>query len=221
MARIPVVQNILHANEVLAADVRRRLDAHGIFGLNVMASPGAGKTTLITATVARLRDRLRLGYVDGDIATSLDAERIARLGVPVVQINTGGNCHLDANMLSPALDQLPLDALDLLVVENVGNLVCPAHFQLGTHVNVLVASVPEGDDKPYKYPSMFRGVDVLLLNKVDLLPYIPFDVDRFLHGVKALNPQAQVFQLSALHGTGMEAWVEWLEQRVVQGQPAG
>ncbi len=221
MARIPVIQNILHANEVLAADVRRRLDAHGILGLNVMASPGAGKTTLITATVARLRDRVRMGYVDGDIATSLDAERIASLGVPVVQINTGGNCHLDANMLSPALDQLPLDALDLLVVENVGNLVCPAHFQLGTHVNALVASVPEGDDKPYKYPPMFRGVDVLLLNKVDLLPYIPFDMDHFLHGVKVLNPQVKIFQLSALHGTGMEAWIEWLVQQVAQRRPSG
>ncbi|MFQ5576896.1 MAG: hydrogenase nickel incorporation protein HypB, partial [Anaerolineae bacterium] len=139
MTTIPVVENILHANEVLAEELRRRLDAAGVFGLNLMASPGAGKTSLITAPINRLKRRLRIGYVDGDIATTVDAERIAALDVPVVQINTGGNCHLDANMLNPALDELPLDALDVILVENVGNLVCPANFQLGTHLNILIA----------------------------------------------------------------------------------
>ena len=210
MPRIPVIENIMHANEILAGELRQRLDAAGVFGINLMASPGAGKTSFITGTVQRLQDKVRMGYVDGDIETIIDAERIANLGVPVVQINTGGNCHLDANMLNPALDELPLDELDLMLVENVGNLVCPANFELGTHLNVLIASVPEGDDKPYKYPPMYRGVDVLILNKIDLLPYIPFKVDYFLQGVEILNPNLTTFQVSALHGDGMEAWADWL-----------
>lgn len=211
---IPVVEQILFANNTLAEDLRRKLDAAGVFGINVMASPGAGKTTVITGTVERLLNRLKIGYVDGDIATSMDAERIAALDVPVVQINTGGNCHLDANMLAPAVDKLPLNDIDLMIVENVGNLICPANFQLGTHINVLVASVPEGDDKPYKYPTMYRGVDVLILNKVDLLPYIPFDVERFKHGVRVLSPNLKTFEVSGLHGDGMDAWVKWLAEQV-------
>ncbi len=211
---IPVVEQILFANNTLAEDLRRKLDAAGVFGINVMASPGAGKTTVITGTVRRLLNRLKIGYVDGDIATSIDAERIAALDVPVVQINTGGNCHLDANRLAPAVDKLPLDDIDLMIVENVGNLICPANFQLGTHINVLVASVPEGDDKPYKYPTMYRGVDVLILNKVDLLPYIPFDVERFKHGVRVLSPNLKTFEVSSLHGDGMDAWVDWLAEQV-------
>lgn len=212
--RIPVVERILQANDDLADTVRRRFDDAGVLAVNFMASPGAGKTSLIQATVQALRDHIRLGYVDGDIATTLDAERVAQYGLPVVQINTGGDCHLDAAMLAPALDQLPLDALDLLLVENVGNLVCPANFRLGTHLNVLVASVPEGDDKPYKYPGIYRGVDVLLLNKIDLLPYIPFSVDRFLHGVRVLNPGLTTFQLSALTGEGLDTWITWLAGQV-------
>lgn len=211
---IPVVEEILFANSALAEDVRRRLDEAGVFGINVMASPGAGKTTVITGTVERLLGRLKIGYIDGDIATSLDAERIAALDVPVVQINTGGNCHLDANMVSPAVDKLPLSDIDLMIVENVGNLICPANFQLGTHINVLVASVPEGDDKPFKYPGMYRGVDVMLLNKIDLLPYIPFDVERFNRGVRVLNPNLTTFEVSGLHGNGMDAWVDWLAHQV-------
>jgi hydrogenase nickel incorporation protein HypB len=214
MTKIPVVEKIMHANNLLAETVRARLDAAGLFGLNVMASPGAGKTTFISDTIKRLKDEVRIGYVDGDIETTIDAERVATLGVPTVQINTGGNCHLDANMLGPALGQLPLESLDLLIVENVGNLVCPANFQLGTHLNVLIASVPEGDDKPYKYPPMYRGVDVLILSKIDLLPYIPFKVDYFLQGVSILNPNLTTFRVSALHGEGMAAWVTWLKERV-------
>jgi hydrogenase nickel incorporation protein HypB len=214
MPRIPVVESIMHANEVLAAELRQRLDTAGVFGINLMASPGAGKTSFITGTVKRLQDKVNIGYVDGDIDTVIDAERIANLGLPVVQINTGGNCHLDANMLNPALDELPLDKLDLMLVENVGNLVCPANFELGTHLNVLIASVPEGDDKPYKYPPMYRGVDVLILNKIDLLPYIPFKIDYFLQGVEILNPNLTTFQVSALHGDGMEAWTDWLLARL-------
>jgi len=218
-SRIPVVERILQANDDLADQVRARLDAAHLLGVNVMASPGAGKTTLIQTTVDRLREQLRIGYVDGDITTTLDAERVAAYGLPVVQINTGGDCHLDAAMLSPALDELTLTDLDLLIVENVGNLICPANFRLGTHLSVLVASVPEGDDKPFKYPGMFRGVDVIVLNKIDLLPYIPFDVDRFLHGVRVLNPGLVTFQVSALRGDGMEAWTDWLMERVTTARP--
>lgn len=218
--RIPVVERILQANEDLAGQLRVRLDAAGLLALNLMASPGAGKTLLIQKTVARLRDQIRIGYVNGDIATSLDAERVAVYDLPVVQINTGGDCHLDAAMLAPALDQLPLDQLDLLLVENVGNLVCPANFRLGTHLNILIASVPEGDDKPYKYPGMYRGVDVMVLNKIDLLPYIPFDLDRFLHGVRILNPDVTVFQLSALKGDGLDAWTAWLVEQVAARRSA-
>ena len=218
-SRIPVVERILQANDDLADQVRQRLDAAHLLGVNVMASPGAGKTTLIQTTVDRLREQLRIGYVDGDITTTLDAERVAAYGLPVVQINTGGDCHLDAAMLTPALDELTLTDLDLLIVENVGNLVCPANFRLGTHLSVLVASVPEGDDKPFKYPGMFRGVDVIVLNKIDLLPYIPFDVDRILHGVRVLNPGLVTFQVSALRGDGIDAWTAWLMEQVTTARP--
>jgi hydrogenase nickel incorporation protein HypB len=214
MARIPVVQNILSANAALASDVRERLDAGGVFALNMMASPGAGKTSFITATIRALGGSLRVAYVDGDIETTIDAERIDALGVPVVQINTGGACHHDANMLSLALPQLPLDQVDLLIVENVGNLVCPAEFELGTHLNVLIASIPEGADKPYKYPTMYRGVDVLIVNKMDLLPYVPFDLDYFKRGVEVLSPGLRTFEVSCTTGDGIQAWAEWLKERV-------
>jgi hydrogenase nickel incorporation protein HypB len=219
MARIPVVQNILSANAALASDVRERLDASGVFALNMMASPGAGKTSFITATIRALGDSLRVAYVDGDIETTLDAERVDALGVPAVQINTGGSCHLDANMLSLALPQLPLDQVDLLIVENVGNLVCPAEFELGTHLNVLIASIPEGADKPYKYPTMYRGVDVLIVNKMDLLPYVPFDLDYFKRGVEVLSPGLTTFEVSCTTGNGIPAWVAWLKERVAHDSP--
>jgi hydrogenase nickel incorporation protein HypB len=219
MARIPIVQNILSANAALASDVRERLDASGVFALNMMASPGAGKTSFITATIRALDDSLRVAYVDGDIETTLDAERVDALGVPVVQINTGGSCHLDANMLSLALPQLPLDQVDLLIVENVGNLVCPAEFELGTHLNVLIASIPEGADKPYKYPTMYRGVDVLIVNKMDLLPYVPFDLDYFKRGVEVLSPGLTTFEVSCTTGNGIPAWVAWLKERVAHDSP--
>jgi hydrogenase nickel incorporation protein HypB len=219
MARIPIVQNILSANAALASDVRERLDASGVFALNMMASPGAGKTSFITATIRALDDSLRVAYVDGDIETTLDAERVDALGVPVVQINTGGSCHLDANMLSLALPQLPLDQVDLLIVENVGNLVCPAEFELGTHLNVLIASIPEGADKPYKYPTMYRGVDVLIVNKMDLLPYVPFDLDYFKRGVEVLSPGLTTFEVSCTTGDGIQAWVAWLKERVAHDSP--
>ena len=181
---IPIVENILSANDEIAVKNRRRLDEAGVYGINLMASPGAGKTSLLEQTIQRLRGRLRVAVIEGDTAaTSIDAERTEKAGAASVQINTGGNCHLEAQMIGSALDQLDLNAVDLLVVENVGNLVCPAGWKLGTHRNVLIASIPEGDDKPYKYPGMYHNVQTLVINKIDLLPYVPFNMDFFHPGV--------------------------------------
>jgi len=213
--RIQVVENILNANDRLAEENRARLDAAGVFSVNLMASPGAGKTSLIERTLPRLQSSLRTAVVDGDIATSLDADRAAAAGARVsVQINTGGECHLDAVMLQQALNQLDLTQIDLLIVENVGNLVCPVSFKLGTHRSILIASVPEGDDKPYKYPGMYRGVDALIINKIDLLPYIPFKMDYFQRGVEALNPGVLTFSISCRTGEGLDGWIDWLCQNV-------
>ena len=212
--RVPVVEKILGANDRLAAGNRDRLDAAGVYSLNFLASPGAGKTSLVEQTVGRLAGRLRLAVVDGDIATSLDADRAAAAGAKAVQINTGGECHLDAVMLQGALDTLDLSAVDLLIVENVGNLVCPANFALGTHKSVLVASTPEGDDKPYKYPGTYRGVDALVINKIDLLPYVNFDMEYFRRGAAALNPGLVTFPLSCRTGEGLDAWIEWVIAQV-------
>ena len=209
--RIPVVENILNANDRLAEENYSRIDLAGVFSVNIMASPGAGKTSLIEKTLPRLKDKLRVVVIDGDIATSIDADRAAKAGAQAaIQINTGGDCHLDAVMLRGALDQLDLTQFDLLIVENVGNLVCPASFKLGTHKSVLVASVPEGDDKPYKYPGMYRGVDALVINKIDLLPYVQFKMDYFERGVQVLNPGVTTFPLSCRTDEGLEAWVDWL-----------
>ena len=213
--RIPVVENILNANDRLAEENRARLDSAGVFAVNLMASPGAGKTSLIEQTLPRLASLARVAVVDGDIATSIDADRAAAAGaLAAIQINTGGECHLDAVMLHGALNQLDLTQFDLLIVENVGNLVCPASFKLGTHKSILVASVPEGDDKPYKYPGMYRGVDALVVNKTDLLPYINFRMDYFQRGVEVLNPGIVTFPISCRTGEGMDAWIEWLIQNV-------
>src|SRR5574338_443823 len=209
--RIPIVENILSANDRLAEENRARINAAGVFSINLMASPGAGKTSLIEQTLPLLKDKLRIAVVDGDIATSIDADRAAAAGAQAsIQVNTGGECHLDAVMLHGALNQLDLTQFDLLIVENVGNLVCPAEFKLGTHKSILIASVPEGADKPYKYPGMYRGVDALLINKIDLLPYVPFRMDYFRRGVEALNPGLLTFPVSCRTGEGLNAWVDWL-----------
>jgi len=214
--RIPVVEKILSANDQLAAENRARLDNAGIFSLNFMASPGAGKTSLVECTVQALSGQLKLAVIDGDIATSFDADRAAAAGAVAFQINTGGECHLDAVMLHEALSHIELNSIDLLIVENVGNLVCPASFQLGTHKSVLIASTPEGDDKPYKYPGMYRGVNALVINKIDLLPYVSFRMDFFQRGVEMLNPGVVTFPLSCRTGEGIEAWLEWVVRSVEQ-----
>jgi len=210
--RISVVEKILSANDQLAKDNRAWLDEAGIFAVNLMASPGAGKTSLIEHTVQRLATQFKLAAIDGDIATSIDADRAAAAGATAIQINTGGECHLDAVMVRDALKQLDLPQFDLLLVENVGNLVCPADFKLGTHKNVLIASIPEGDDKPYKYPGMYKDVDALIINKVDLLPYIDFDMEYFRRGVQLLNPGLVTFPISCRTAEGLEKWLDWIIQ---------
>ena len=211
---IPVVENILDANDRIAQANRELFDSTKTFAINFMASPGAGKTSVILRTVQYLKDRYRMAGVDGDVATTIDADRMAATGIPAVQINTGGTCHLDAVMLSGALPKLNLDETDLLIIENVGNLICPASFKLGSHLDVLIASVPEGGDKPYKYPKMYRGVKAVLLNKIDLLPHFDFDIDYFRKGVEVLNPGLSFFAVSAKTGEGLDAYIEWLTERM-------
>lgn len=210
--RIPVVQKILSANDQAALENREHLQARDITTINIMASPGAGKTTLIMATIARLEGDLRVGVVEGDVASQVDAERIASTGAPVVQINTGGACHLDAPTVHSALPALPLDALDLIFIENVGNLICPVSFDLGQTHSIALISVPEGHDKPYKYPAIFEAVDLVVVTKSDLMPYLDFDLDAFRELVHGLNPQAQVLLVSAKTGDGLDAWIDWLKE---------
>jgi len=175
-----------------------------------MASPGAGKTSLILETIKGLKGKTRIGVIEGDVSSSLDAETIGKESVPVIQINTGGGCHLDANMLSNALDNFPLQDIELLLIENVGNLICPAEFALGEHKKVLLSSIPEGDDKPYKYPLMFQKADAVLINKIDLLPYLKFDIKAFPRAVRGINEKVEIFQISCATGQGIQEWVSWL-----------
>jgi len=207
---IKVLKDILNANEQIAERNRQLLDSQGVFAVNLMSSPGAGKTSLILETIKRLKGKTRIGVIEGDVSSSLDAETIGKEGVPVIQINTGGGCHLDANMLSNALDNVPLQDIELLLIENVGNLICPAEFALGEHKKVLVSSIPEGDDKPFKYPLMFHKADAVLINKTDLLPYLKFDIQAFSQAVKGINEKVEIFQISCATGQGIQEWVSWL-----------
>jgi hydrogenase nickel incorporation protein HypB len=212
--KISIVENILNANDQIAQQNRARLDKANLFGMNFMASPGAGKTSLIEVTIEKIRGKFEIAVIDGDVASSIDADRAAKAGAQAVQVNTGGECHLDAVMVSNALNQLDLSNTDLLIVENVGNLICPSSFQLGTHKNVLIASIPEGDDKPYKYPQIYLNIDALVLNKIDLLPYVDFKLDYFLHGVRTLNPGLIHFQLSCRTKEGIPEWLSWVENNL-------
>jgi len=209
---IPVVEKILSANDRIAAENRERLQSEGVTTVNIMASPGAGKTTLLLATIEALQNVLRVGVIAGDVASQVDADAIAATGTPVVQINTGGGCHLEAAMIRESLDALPLTDLDLLFIENVGNLICPVGFDLGQNLHVALLSVPEGHDKPYKYPSIFEAVDLVVVTKVDLLPYLDFDMDVFRSLVAGLNPTAALLPLSARTGEGMQEWIDWLRR---------
>jgi hydrogenase nickel incorporation protein HypB len=213
---IQVIEKIFSANDRIAAENRNIFDTAKVTAFNLMASPGAGKTSLIERTVTQLKPMLNLAVIDGDIATSLDADRAAAAGAIAIQINTGGECHLDAIMINSALKQIDLAGIDLVIIENVGNLVCPASFQLGTHKSVLIASIPEGDDKPYKYPGMYRGVDALVINKIDLLPYVSFNMDFFRKGVEILNPGLVTFPLSCKTGEGFDNWINWINRNVTK-----
>ena len=216
--RIKIVEKIMDANDRLANANRQRFNEAGVYAINLMASPGAGKTSFILKTIeGLLADGVQIGVIEGDTApVTIDSDKISAAGMPAIQINTGGECHLDAVMLENAIDQMDLSPLDLVIVENVGNLICPAAFSLGTHSNVLIASIPEGDDKPYKYPNIYRGLDVLIINKTDLLPYIDFNMDYFRQGVEMLNPGLTTFAVSCKTGEGISPWLDWLKGRIVK-----
>jgi hydrogenase nickel incorporation protein HypB len=210
---IKVVRNILEANEVIASQSRKLFAEKGIYVLNLMGSPGAGKTTLLEKTIEYLKDKNHIAVIEGDVATSRDAERIAQHGIPALQINTGGACHLDGNMVHGVLDEFDLERVNLLIVENVGNLVCPAEFNIGENDKVMILSVTEGDDKPKKYPLMFQVSTVLLLNKIDLLPYVDFDMERFQSDALKVNPKLKIMALSCTTGEGFSDWLNWIEDR--------
>jgi hydrogenase nickel incorporation protein HypB len=212
--KVPVVRNVLEANEQLAEKNKNLFKEHGLLVLNLMSSPGAGKTTLLERTIEGLKDKIRIAVIEGDIQSTYDAERIAQKGVVAVQINTGGACHLDSRMIQEALKEIDLTTLDLLVVENVGNLVCPAEFEVGEDHKVMILSVTEGDDKPLKYPLMFAKSTVLLVNKVDLLPYINTSVEQIRKISLGINPNLEIFEVSCQNRTGLEPWFEWILQRV-------
>jgi len=212
--KVPVVRNILEANDRIAEQNREMFDQHNIFVLNLMSSPGAGKTSLLERTIEHLKDRINIGIIEGDIQSSYDAERIAQKGVEAVQINTGGACHLDGNMIREAVSQFDLDKLNLLVVENVGNLVCPAEFNVGEDMKIMILSVPEGDDKPLKYPLMFSLSKALIINKIDLLPYVDCSVEKIRDEASKLSPGVEIFEVSCRTGEGLEAWYEWVEKLI-------
>ena len=211
--RVRVVENVLDANDTIAEANRLDFDSHAVTVVNLMSAPGAGKTSLLERVLGELDD-IRLGVLEGDVQGSLDAERLATLHVPVTQIETGrgfgGECHLDANMVRLGLQQVPLDELDLLVIENVGNLVCPAEFRVGEHHRVMVCSVAEGEDKPLKYPLMFRACELVLVNKIDLLPHLDYDLEKLLRNLDAVNPGIERILISAKTGEGVGAWRDWL-----------
>jgi hydrogenase nickel incorporation protein HypB len=213
-----IQENVLDANDTLARANRDLFDRAGTYTINMMSSPGAGKTALLERTLERLRGKLRLGVLEGDVQTTLDADRLARFHIPLVQVNTdpgfGGECHLDANMVRSGLGELPLENIDILIIENVGNLVCPAEFRVGEDVRVMVYSVTEGEEKPLKYPLMFRSADLVLVNKVDLLEHLEFDLEQFLGNLEAVNPGVGTVLTSARTGQGVDEWCDWLGQRL-------
>ena len=214
--KVAVVKNILDANDRIAAENRNLFDRHQLFVVNLMSSPGAGKTTLLEGMGKALGDKLEIGVIEGDIQSSLDAERVAEAGLAAVQIETDGACHLDANMIRSSLNDLDLANLDLLVIENVGNLVCPAEFNVGEDCKVMLLSVTEGDDKPFKYPLMFKESKVLLISKVDLVPYLRCDVEKIKQAALAINPDITIIEISSYTGQGLEEWHDWLLGQVGQ-----
>ena len=218
---IKVMANILDKNDQIAHHIHNRLSERGIFVLNLMGSPGSGKTSLLEQTIAALKEEIHIAVIEGDLFTSKDAARIEGHGVPVIQINTGGGCHLDANMVQSVLDRLELDRLDLIVIENVGNLVCPAEFNIGEDLKVTVLSITEGEDRPLKYPLMFKQASAAILNKVDLLPYTTFDMAAAVADITSINPSITLFQASCRTGEGLEPWFAWLRAQVEEKRRRG
>jgi hydrogenase nickel incorporation protein HypB len=213
MKKVEVITRIMNANDLVARENGDLLKNHHILAVNLMASPGAGKTSVILQTAKALSNRVRLGVIEGDVASHIDADKVASADLPVVQINTGGECHLDALTVQKALRTLPLRDMDILFIENIGNLICPVEFQLGEQIRVAVASVPEGDDKPYKYPGIFTAVNGIIVNKIDLIPYVDFDRDGMRQAIVRLNQKAEIFELSCRTGEGLERWAAWLENQ--------
>lgn len=217
MKKIEVIQNVLEANETIASRNQQLLDKHKVFVINIMSAPGAGKTSLILQTLTRLKDRLNIAVIEGDVASTVDAEKVQSEAKTVVQINTRNmpeSCSLMAAMIESALKDMPLDDIDLILIENVGNLICPAEFALGEHKRVVISSLPEGDDKPIKYPLIFIDADAVIINKMDLLPHVDFDIATFRRSIAGLNPKAEVFQLSCKTGEGIEKWCSWILEQV-------
>ncbi len=217
MKKIEVIQNILEANETIASRNQQLLDKHNVFVINIMSAPGAGKTSLILQTLARLKGRLNIAVIEGDVASTVDAEKVQGKAKAVVQINTRNmpeSCSLMAAMIESALKDMPLNNIDLILIENVGNLICPAEFTLGEHKRVVISSLPEGDDKPIKYPLIFVDADAVIINKMDLLPHVDFDIAAFHRSITGLNPKVEVFQLSCKTGEGIERWCSWILEQV-------
>lgn len=214
MAHLDLKQPILDKNDKLAQENRELFAKHKVFVLDILASPGSGKTSTILATIDALRDEFNIAVIEGDIASKVDAEKIKAQGIAAVQINTGGACHLEGEMIRRAVDVLDLERLDLIIIENVGNLVCPTDFDLGENIKVTILSVPEGDDKPLKYPGVFQAAKAVVLNKVDTMPVFNFDEEAFRGSVKQLNPAAPIFPLSATKGDGVEEWASWLAEKI-------
>lgn len=214
MRKVEVITQVLNANDLTAQENQAVLRDHHVLAVNLMASPGAGKTSLILQTAKTFAGRVRIGVIEGDVASRIDADKVASADIPVIQINTGGECHLDALTVQRALKALPLHEIDILFIENVGNLICPVEFQLGEEIRVVVASVPEGDDKPYKYPGIFTAVNAVVLNKIDLVPYVDFRLDDMRKGVLSLNQKAEIFEVSCRTGEGVAKWAEWLESLI-------
>jgi hydrogenase nickel incorporation protein HypB len=220
VVKVTIAQNILAANDSIAEQIQQQLVAYGTRAINIMSAPGAGKTTLLERTIERLRGRLDIGVIEGDIETTADAERIEAAGARTVQINTRGACHLEAHMIRDALAELDLAGLDLLVIENIGNLVCPAGWNLGEALRVVVVSATEGDDKPAKYPQMFAISQVMIVNKLDLLPYVDYDLEKVKRDALAINPRLRIFEVSCRTGKGLDGWCTWLETFAREGERA-
>jgi hydrogenase nickel incorporation protein HypB len=217
MKKIEVVQNIMEANETLAKRNRQLLDEHRVFAINIMSAPGAGKTSVILRALAKLRDKVNIAVIEGDVASTVDAEKVESAAKSVVQINTRNmpeSCSLMAIMIEAALKDMPLDDINLVLIENVGNLICPSEFTLGEHRRVVISSVPEGDDKPIKYPLIFADADAVIINKMDLLPYVDFNMAAFRSAITGLNPKVEFFDVSCKTGEGIEEWCSWVSEQV-------